>query len=379
MTRPPWETSPGPRRGPGQRLRGPGDTSARLQVSRQEVLAGPAARLGGPNRARSPQSQARTPHSSVQGGGQPGRERSAVLTAATVLCTRGETWQKRAEEQQGKGTPSCQSHCLTSGHPKSRVGDTGVKGRPGMWMAPDTAQRSGKGKRGRRSQHLVWVRQSPAPAALGRHGLCQGQAAARTKRQCHSHHGTARLLGWAPAPLPRATAPHVQGARPASPPPGTAPGHGAAWRRSGTKGAGGSCVRGLEAPSLLLKGSRQKQHSCTRSPYLPPRRRALRGLDRVLQLGPGHFLANHATCHGSAALPTLPALAPGALPARPKPCGGSRTSPCPSLPDPDCPLPQLGNSPPPQLQLLTNPSPLFAQSCPPALLLPLSTASPGRG
>lgn len=30
------------------------------------------------------------------------------------------------------------------------------------------------------------------------------------------------------------------------------------------------CVRGLEAPLLLLKGSRQKQHSCTHFPYLLP-------------------------------------------------------------------------------------------------------------
>ncbi|XP_049672588.1 uncharacterized protein LOC126045456 isoform X1 [Accipiter gentilis] len=54
--------------------------------------------------------------------------------------------------------------------------------------------------------------------------------------------------------------------------------------------------------------------------------------------------------------------APHAFPDCPKLCGYTCSSPCLFLPDPACPLPHLGNSPPPRHQLLANPSLLFPQA-----------------
>lgn len=100
------------------------------------------------------------------------------------------------------------------------------------------------------------------------------------------------------------------------------------------------CVRGLEAPLLLLKVSRQKQHSCTRFPYLLPRRQATRGLGSHPPAGPRTLLgklhrgSRPCSAPGTAGpqpcMPSLPARSSVDIPARLPACS-CQTLPVPCL------------------------------------------------
>lgn len=99
-----------------------------------------------------------------------------------------------------------------------------------------------------------------------------------------------------------------------------------AWEQDRAQGA--HLRQRLGAPSLLLKGSRQKQHSCTHFPYLLSWRWAPRGLGCSFQLGPGPFLANHPACCRPAFLQHQQSLALHPFPAYPKLCGYTCSAPC---------------------------------------------------
>lgn len=119
------------------------------------------------------------------------------------------------------------------------------------------------------------------------------------------------------------------------------------------QGRGSSSASELGAPSLLLRGSRQKQHSCTHFPYLLSWRWAPRGLGLQSPAGPRTLPGNHPACHRPTALQHQQCLALHPLPACPKLCG----APAQSLASP-------GERPTCQHALLSNPSPAPYPSVP---------------
>lgn len=203
-----------------------------------------------------------------------------------------------------------------------------------------------------------WVGKSTASTAVGKHGPCRGQGAAQTSQLPHTvpaprpprQSQIPWLAGRAPAcapsqatqlqlpaPQPRATVPRVQ---PCSRPMGSAaphaqgaelppvcqlprpaparrmaqcPRHGDTWHGSETKGSRSNSASEAWKPHCSCSRAPDRNNIPAHTSRICCRDTGLRvGWDRILQLGPGPFLANRTACHSPTVLPVL--LVPGPTP-----------------------------------------------------------------
>lgn len=193
-------------------LQGRRSPAGRCQPGQQKSLVGL-------DRARDTQSQVQNLPSSIQGGGQRGRELgSGCPGESSESCHQGDKGGHRAEEQEGKGTLSC--HYLTPGCPKSRAGNRGMleqRAGSGLWTTSDVAERRGKGKQGSRESTSCagetapsWGEPRPGHSGEGRPvpraGSCSGSASAMAAMAETDSPGSRQGTSMVPQPRWAATA-----------------------------------------------------------------------------------------------------------------------------------------------------------------------------
>ncbi|XP_040978624.1 uncharacterized protein LOC121233208 isoform X3 [Aquila chrysaetos chrysaetos] len=194
-----------------------------------------------------------------------------------------------------------------------------------------------------------------------------GPGSCHRKRQCHGCHGRTRQSCHPRAGCPGQHRPAVRHG---------VPGTGTLGTGAGPKAQGAALRQRLGSPIAPAQGLQTETTFLHTLPVsaAPTPGRAWAGIaSSSWTQDPSWQTAPRATALQRSRHCRSPA--PHAFPACPKLCGYTCSSPCLFLPDPACPLPHLGNSPPPRHQLLANPSLLFPQAGG-GVLAPSPAASP---